>query len=72
MELALYPLIYRIAWIINANQIQVSCQLDLTFIEFEIHEISIEVFFESARHKNRYPHFIRVPIGADRSRQWTF
>jgi len=55
MEFAQHPLIYRIASIINANQIQ-ACQLDLTFIEFEIHEISIEVFFESARHKNWYPH----------------
>jgi len=69
MELALYPLIYRIASIINANQIQVSCQLDLTFIEFEIHEISIEVFFRKCASQKQVSAFRWVPIDADRSRQ---
>lgn len=67
MEFTLYLPVHRVATTINANQLQVSRQLDHTFavprcLKFETR------FFESTRYKNKYPHFIgfqSAQIGRD-------
>jgi len=64
MESTLYLPIHSLVATINVNQLQVPRQLDHTFavprcLKFETR------FFESARHKNGYSHFIGLQIGRD-------